>query len=152
GCPPGARMGRCGENDLGHAAEEVLGLFASVFLLLQIEQNLFYDEPAETVADENDGPRLEARLAQQDFEDINRPVLQRHGGPEPIGCRSLVSQGIDRNSIDVLGQPERPKRDILPRFCAPSLSAPSIIGMAAEAMDKNHAPSRRAVPPNNLYQ
>jgi hypothetical protein len=42
----------------------------------------------ETVADESDRPALEARLAQQDFEDINGPVLERHGGPEPIGCRS----------------------------------------------------------------
>jgi hypothetical protein len=83
--------------------EEVLGLLASILLLLKIEQDLLYDQATETVADENDRPALETRLAQQDFEDINGPVLQRHGGAKPIGCRSLVSHGVDRNSVDVLG-------------------------------------------------
>src|SRR5262249_28290207 len=78
--------------------------------------------------------------------------LERHGGPEPIGCRSLVSHGVDRNSVDVLGQPKRPERDILWCFSAPGVSAPSIIGVAIEAMDKNHAGSRGATPTGDLDQ
>ena len=53
-------------------------------MLLQIENDLLDDQAPETVANERDRPALEARLAQQDFEDINGPVLERHGGPEPI--------------------------------------------------------------------
>src|ERR1700731_1218889 len=120
---------------------------ASFLLLRQIEEDLFDNQATETVADEGDRPALEARL----FKDINGPVLERHRGPEPIGWRSLVSHGVDRNSVDVLGQPERPKRNILWCFSAPG-PAPSIIGVAAEAMHENDARSRRAAPPGDLDQ
>jgi hypothetical protein len=152
GSLPRTRVGCGGENDLGHAAEEVFGLFASVLLLLQIEQDLLDDQATEAVADKNDRAALEPWLAQQDFEDIDGPILERHGGPEPIGCRSLVSQSIDRNSIEVLGQPERPKRDILWCFPTPGVSAPGIVSVAAEAMDENDARSRRAAPTGDLDQ
>jgi hypothetical protein len=104
------------------------------------------------VADENDRAALEPWLAQQDFEDIDGPVLERHGSSEPVGCRSFVSQSVDRNSIEVLGQPERPKRDILWRFSAPGVSAPSIVSVAAEAMDENDARSRCAGRTGDLNQ
>ena len=87
---------------------------------------------------------LEARLAQENFEDIDRPVLQRHGGSHPIGRRGLVGHGVDRNSFDVLCQPERPEGIVIRR------SSPSIVSVAAEAMDENDARSRRPSPAGNF--
>ena len=64
-------MRRRGENDLGYTFQKVLGFRASVLLLLQIEEDLFDDEAAETVTDEGDRPSSESRLAQENFEDID---------------------------------------------------------------------------------
>ena len=144
GCLPCTCMRRRGEDNLGHALQEVGSFRASLLLLLQIENDLLDDQAPETVANESDRPALEARLAQENFEDIDGAVLQRHGGPEPIGRRGLVGHGIDRNSFDVLCQPERPEGVVI------RCSSPSIVSVAAKAMDENDARSRRPSPAGNF--
>src|SRR5262249_12273518 len=122
---PRARVRRRRENDLGHAVPKILGVFPPVLLLLEIAQNLPDAEAAETAAGENDGAALEGGLAQQNFEGVDGPVLQRHGGAEPIGCGGFICQRVDCYPLDVLSQPKRPKARVVARLFL-DISAPSV--------------------------
>ncbi len=49
-----ASMGRCREDDPVHALQDIRAFGPRLFLTLQIEHDLFDDQTAEAVADEND--------------------------------------------------------------------------------------------------
>jgi hypothetical protein len=84
--PVARPYGASPQKRLGSRAESVLGLFASLLLLLQIEQDLLDDEVAETVANKNDRAALEAGLAQQNVEDVDGPS----GRVAPSGAVSFT--------------------------------------------------------------
>lgn len=88
----GTGMGSGGEYDFRHALEQIGGFRAPSGLLLQIEKNFLDDQPAEAVTNEYNWTRPETRLGQQEFENVDGPVLQRHRGAKPIGNRRLISQ------------------------------------------------------------
>jgi hypothetical protein len=72
---------------------------------VQIEQHLLDEQATEAVNNENDRVVAKGRPAEKGFEDIDGPILQRHGRPEPVRCRRLVAQRVDRQPCYVLGKP-----------------------------------------------
>ena len=76
---------------------------------VEIEQKLLDDQPAKAVANKYNRAVRKGWRTQENFEKVNSAVLQRHGCAEPIGRGRLISERINREPLDVLGQPDWPE-------------------------------------------
>ena len=135
-----AGVRRGGEHDFRYALQEIGGLGTPHRLLLQIEQDFLDDQSAEAMANENHRPGPQARFGQQNLENIDGPVLQRHRGAEPVGSRRFISQRIDRKPLDISRKPERPEGIVIGPV------APGAVDVAAKTVDKHHAGPEPALP------
>jgi hypothetical protein len=131
------------ENHLPGAGKKISQI-RIVALLVGGAQDLLDDQAAQAMADEGDRACFEVLAVQQHAQRMSRFVKERHGGADPVGRRRCVAERINRQSADVLGEPERPKRAVV------STSSPRIVGVPAKAVDKHDIAALFTAPIRNL--